>query len=231
MQPEASRTNQARTLATIERSGVVAIVRLDDLSLATELTQALLAGGISAIEFTLTNRKAIETVAELRQDLPEQAASQIVLGVGTVLHADEARAAIAAGAEFIVSPVARHDVIELCQESGVVAVPGALTANEILDAWESGAPLVKVFPARAFGPSYLKDLREPLPFLRLLPTGGVSAENAGAYIANGAFAVGAGGNLVDPRLVRERNWPALSARAAAFVEAVRQARASGQRRD
>lgn len=216
--------NEARVLETISAGGVVAIVRLDDLSQAVALSRALLEGGVTALEFTLTNSAALEALAKVKASLPEFEKGQAVIGAGTVLDRKATRASIEAGAEFIVAPSTNFETIEECRSQGVPVMPGALTPTEIMAAWQAGASVIKVFPARAFGPAYFKDLREPLPFLRLMPTGGVNLENAGEFIKNGAIALGVGGNLVDRKLVAAGDWSALREKAAAYVSAVSEAR-------
>lgn len=206
------------------RSGVVAIVRLEDLGQAVALSQALLDGGITALEFTLTNPAALKALAEVKAALPHFKQGVATIGAGTVLNAEAARASIEAGAEFIVAPSTNFGTIEECKRQGVAVMPGALTPTEIVAAWEAGASVVKVFPARAFGPAYIKDLREPLPHLKLMPTGGVNPDNAGEYIKNGAVAVGVGGNLVDKKLVAAGDWEAIRAKAETYVRAVAAAR-------
>lgn len=204
--------------------GVVVVIRLDDLSKAADLTRALLDAGITALEFTMTNPKALQVLKEVKAAFPEFAQGKAVIGAGTILTADDARAALAAGAQFVVTPVSNFEAIKVCTEAGVPIVPGALTPTEILTAWNAGASAIKVFPARAFGPAYFKDLREPMPFLKLIPTGGVSLDNAGDFIKNGAVAVGVGGNLVDKKLVAAGDWEAIRQKAAAYIEQVKTAR-------
>jgi 2-dehydro-3-deoxyphosphogluconate aldolase/(4S)-4-hydroxy-2-oxoglutarate aldolase len=212
------------TLNIIHASGLVAIVRLADLSAAIPMSRALLAGGITALEFTLTNPAALEAVAEVKAALPQFAEGRAVIGAGTVLDVAAAKASIEAGAQFIVSPHTNLDTIAMCRELGVPTMPGALTPTEIVAAWNAGASVVKVFPARAFGPAYLKDILAPLPHLKLMPTGGVDLDNMGQYLKNGAFAVGLGSNLVDERLIAAADWAALTAKASAYVQAVQVAR-------
>ncbi len=206
-------------LEIIRAHRIIAIVRLNDLSTAIDLSRALLDGGIRALEFTLSNPDAIKALAEVKAAVPEFDRGEAVIGIGTVLNADQARAAIEAGAQFIVSPTTNFATIEMCQQMKVAVMPGAFTPTEILAAWEAGASAVKVFPARSVGPSYLKDVREPLPFLRLIPTGGIDHSNIKAYLENGAFAVGVGGNLVDKQLIAARDWAALTDRAREFTRA------------
>jgi len=144
-----------------------------------------------------------------------------------VLDATTARQAILAGAKFLVTPTVELDVIETARRYGVVIIPGAMTPTEILTAWEAGADMVKVFPASVLGPSYLKAVRGPLPQIPLVPTGGITADNAGEFIRAGAAMVCAGGWLVDKKAVAEGRYEVLTERARQLVETVRKARAGG----
>lgn len=202
-------------------AGVVAIVRLDDLSAAEPLTEALIRAGIGAIEFTFTNREAAKVIERVRDALGDQ----IAVGAGTVLDAETGRTAILAGAEFLVTPTLSLPVIELANRYAIPTVIGSFTPTEILTAWQAGASYVKVFPATAVGPQYLKDVRGPLPQVRLIPTGGVSAENAAAFIQAGAAAIAVGSSLVDAKSVREGNWAEIERRATNLLTVVRDARA------
>lgn len=207
-------------LERIERSGVVAIVRLDDYTHAPEMARALADGGVEAVEFTYTNPAAGEAVRATKAVLGDD----MLIGAGTVLDPETARAAILLGADFIVTPTVQVDTIRLCQRYSVPTVIGAFTPTEILTAWEAGASIVKVFPASVGGPRYLKDVRGPLPQVRLMPTGGVSFENAAEFIKAGAVGVAAGSNLVDAETVGNQDWATLTARARQLVDAVRAAR-------
>jgi 2-dehydro-3-deoxyphosphogluconate aldolase/(4S)-4-hydroxy-2-oxoglutarate aldolase len=207
-------------IARMTRDGVVAIVRLDDLSSAVALTEALLAGGVSTIEFTYTNPLAGQVISEVRSAVGDRA----VIGAGTVLDPETARAAILAGAEFIVTPTLRKSTIELCQRYSIPTVIGAFTPTEILTAWESGASIVKVFPASVGGPRYLKDVKGPLPQVKLIPTGGVSKETAADFIKAGAEAVAAGSNLVDAKSVANADWTTITTRARELADIVAAAR-------
>jgi 2-dehydro-3-deoxyphosphogluconate aldolase/(4S)-4-hydroxy-2-oxoglutarate aldolase len=204
----------------IEQDGVVAVVRLDDLSKAVPLTEALVAGGVRAVEFTFTNPAATGAITAAREALGERA----LIGAGSVLDAETARVAILAGAAFVVTPTVSLPVIEICNRYGVATVIGALTPTEILTAWQAGATYVKVFPASQGGPRYLRDVRGPLPQIKLIPTGGVDANNAGDFIRAGAVAVALGSNLVDPRSVASEDWPTITTRAQTIAAAVAQAR-------
>ncbi|MCC6704650.1 MAG: bifunctional 4-hydroxy-2-oxoglutarate aldolase/2-dehydro-3-deoxy-phosphogluconate aldolase [Thermomicrobiales bacterium] len=205
----------------LTRDGVVAIVRLDDLSSAVALTEALLAGGVSTLEFTYTNPLAGEVISEVRAAVGDRA----IIGAGTVLDPETARLAILAGAEFIVTPALRPATIELCRRYSVPAVVGAFTPTEILTAWEAGADIVKVFPASVGGPRYLKDVKGPLPQVKLIPTGGVSVETAADFIKAGAEAIAAGSNLVDAKSVANADWSTITNRARELADIVAAARA------
>jgi 2-dehydro-3-deoxyphosphogluconate aldolase/(4S)-4-hydroxy-2-oxoglutarate aldolase len=209
-------------LSRLIESQVVAVVRLDSGEQLVSVAEALKVGGISVIEFTASTPGAI--------DMIKQAASrfgdEVLMGAGTVLDPETARAAILAGAEFIVTPTLNLATIELCHRYGKPIVPGALTPTEILTAWEVGADMVKVFPASAMGPGYLKAVLAPLPQVRLVPTGGVSADNAAEYLKAGAAALGVGGKLVDKAAVARGDWAAITNEARRLVNAVRGAATS-----
>ena len=200
----------------IEQDGVVSVVRLDDLSRAIGVAEALVAGGVRAIEFTFTNRDAARAIEETVAACGDRA----VIGAGSVLDAETARVAILAGAAFVVTPTLRPATIELCRRYGVPVVVGGFTATELLTAWETGASYVKVFPARVGGPEYIRDLLGPLPQLKVVPTGGVTPENAPAFIQAGAVAVALGGNLVDAGSVARGDWSVLTERARRLIDMV-----------
>lgn len=204
----------------IERTGLIAIVRLDSSAALVQAAKAIAAGGVSVIEFTLTTPGALRTIEEAVRVLGGEA----LIGAGTVLDAESARAAMLAGAEFIVAPTLSLDVITMCHRYDKVVIPGAYTPTEILSAWEHGADFVKVFPAEIGGPAYLKAVRAPLPQVKLIPVGGVSVETAGAFIRAGAAALGVGSNLVDRKAVSEGRFAQLTAAAQALSQAVAEAR-------
>jgi 2-dehydro-3-deoxyphosphogluconate aldolase/(4S)-4-hydroxy-2-oxoglutarate aldolase len=215
-------TQQRRldTVNIVESCGVVAVIRLQDSSKLRTVVQALAAGGVKALEVTMTVPRAIELIGEIAPTLP----ADFVIGAGTVVDPETAHAAILAGARFIVGPVLRPAVIDVCHRYDTAVMPGCFSPTEILTAWEAGADVVKVFPATALGPSYFKDLRGPLPHLKLMPTGGVSLENAAEWIRAGAAAIGVGAALVDAKLVAAGDFAAITERAGRFVDAVRAAR-------
>lgn len=196
---------------------VVAVVRLDSGDQLVKVAEALQAGGISAIEFTVPTPGALEMIRQATAYFGDA----VLMGAGTVLDPETARAAILAGAQFIVTPALNLKTIELCHRYGKPIIPGAMTPTEILTAWEAGADLVKVFPADSLGPAYLKAVLAPLPQVRLAPTGGISADNAADYLKAGATALGVGGKLVDKSAVARGDWAALTAEAERLMEAVR----------
>jgi len=217
-------TNPAASLSGLDAlldSGVIAVVRMAETAGLRAAARALAAGGVGAVEITLTTPGAIEAIAELVSD----GELGCVVGAGTVLDQAAARGVIDAGARFVVSPTLNPAVIRLCRERDIPCMPGAFTPTEILEAWRAGAPLAKLFPAAAVGPGYLRDLLAPLPFVRLVPSGGVTLENAADWIRAGAAAVSVGSALVSAALVAGESTAELTARARSFVERVAQARA------
>ena len=217
--------NPNRTLQLIEKGGVVPVVRLPDLAKAVDLAQALLEGGVTAVELTMTSPGALEALSQLRERVASFTGGAGVLGMGSVLNEEMAAAAIDRGAQFVVAPTLDLPTVSCCVERNVPVMPGAFTPTEIQTAWLAGAAVVKVFPATRLGPDYFKDVLAPLPHLRLMPTGGVGLKNAGEFIRAGAAAVGVGSALVRKDWVADGNWPALTEQARRFVEAVQEARA------
>jgi 2-dehydro-3-deoxyphosphogluconate aldolase/(4S)-4-hydroxy-2-oxoglutarate aldolase len=209
-----------RITRAIEDCGVVAVIRMKEPDKLRAVVDALAEGGVRALEITMTVPRAIELIAEIAPTLP----SSFIFGAGTVLDADTARRAIDAGAKFLVSPVFRRDVIAAGQARGAPVMPGCLTPTEILDAWDAGADVVKVFPATTFGPGYLKDVRAPLPHVKLMPTGGVTVDNAGEWIRAGAVAVGVGSALLDAKAIATGSFDSIVDNARRIIANVRAAR-------
>ena len=201
-------------LDLIAHHKIVAIIRLDDLSTAGPITAALIDGGIRAIEFTLTNPEALQTIATIRNMVGESA----VIGAGSVINVEQVKAVADAGAQFVVSPNTNPDVIQACVDLELPAMPGALTPTEIQRAWELGASVVKVFPAHHFEARYIKDVRAPLPHLRLMPTGGITVDNIRTYLDYGAFGVGVGSTLINQSAVADQDWSALTNHARQLVD-------------
>ena len=214
------RPSRTESLEAIRTLGVVAVVRLDDAAQLRPVVDALAAGEVRVVEVTLTMPKALDALAELSAARGEQ----LVVGAGSVLDGETARLAILAGARFVVAPTFDASVVAMCHRYDVVAVPGGLSPTELLAAWEAGADLVKLFPASAFGPGYLKELRGPLPQLRFLPTGGVTVDNAAAFIEAGAVAVGVGGALVAREAVARGDFGRITDYARRLTATVRGAR-------
>ena len=215
-------TDRAAIALRLEQLGVVAVIRLKDPDALRAVVDALAAGGVRALEVTMTVPRAVELIRELAPTMPDG----FLLGAGTVTDARTARAVIDAGASYIVSPVFRPEVIEACHEHQVPAIPGCLTPTEILAAHEAGADIIKVFPATALGPQYIKDVRAPLPQVKLMPTGGVTLDNAGDWIRAGAVAVGVGSALVDAKAIEAGRFDLIRSNAERVVASVAGARSA-----
>ena len=206
----------------IEDSGIIAVIRAEKADQAINIASALSAGGIVAIEITLTVPDAFVVMEEVHKKL----GGRILLGAGTVLDAEGARRAIRAGAEFLVSPTLNLDMVRLCKKHGKIAISGAFTPTEIVAAWKSGADIVKIFPASVGGPELIKDLRGPFPQIKFLPTGGVTLENVAQFIKAGAVAVAVGGNIIDKKAVSLGKFEVITENSHKFLEAVKNARAT-----
>jgi len=200
--------------------GIIAVVRAQKPEQVIPLSEALIAGGVIAIEITTTTPDAIEAIREARSKLADRA----VVGIGTVLDKATCSAAIEAGAEFIVTPVCRTEFVPLALAAGRPIMLGAYTPTEAQLAYEAGADFVKIFPADTLGPGYIKSLRAPLPHLRIVPTGGVDVANVGDFLKAGCAALGVGSALVSNRILEQGDWALLTKRAKEFVEAARKAR-------
>jgi len=198
-----------QVLDSLLTSRVIAVVRMKDPARLAETAAALHRGGVTAIEITMTVPGAVEIIREMARTKAPGA----LVGAGTVLDAGAAADVIAAGADFVVSPVMDAGLVEACRAAGVLVAPGAFTPTEIVAAWRAGADVVKVFPATSLGPQFFRDLRGPLPQIRLMPTGGVTIDNARDFLAAGACCVGLGTALVDVRAVEAGDWPGIEARA------------------
>lgn len=207
-------------LKRLTDSGVVAVLRAPNGDVLVDVAEALLAGGVEAIEVTFTvpgAHRVLEQVADRLGD-------KILLGAGTVLDTETARIALLAGAHYVVSPAVNLGVIELCQRYDKAVMPGALTPTEVITAWQAGADIVKVFPSDLTGPSYLKALHGPLPQVRLMPTGGVNLDTAADFIKAGACALGIGGSLVEKKAVATGDMARIESLAAQYIEIVRKTR-------
>src|SRR5438270_8925475 len=203
--------------------GIVAVVRSQDSQQLVEVVRALADGGVTVAEITMTVPGALDIIKQVRAALGDR----VLLGAGTILDTETARAAILAGAEYIVAPTLNLDVIRLCRRYDKLVMPGAFTPTEILTAWEAGADIVKVFPADVVGPAFFKALRGPLPQIRLMPTGGVDLTTAAEFLKAGACCLGIGGQLVDAKAVAARDFGRISELAKQYAEVVQRFRASG----
>jgi 2-dehydro-3-deoxyphosphogluconate aldolase/(4S)-4-hydroxy-2-oxoglutarate aldolase len=200
--------------------GIVAVVRSPDSRQLVEVARALADGGVTVVEITLTVPDALGVLRQVRQALGDR----LLLGAGTILDPETARAALLAGAEYLVAPTVNRAVIRLCQRYDKLVMPGAFTPTEILTAWEAGADIIKVFPADVVGPAFFKALRGPLPQVRLMPTGGVDLTTAADFLRAGACCLGVGGQLVEPRAVAARDFDRIRELARQYVALVQQVR-------
>ncbi len=209
--------SRSEVCRAIERAGLVPVIRVPTAELALRAVEALLAGGITVFEITMTVPDAIGVIRSLRDRFHERA----LVGAGTVLGPEDARACIDAGARFLVSPGLDPNTIDAAHAEGVPMLPGALTPTEVIDAWRAGADIVKIFPCSALGGAkYLRALRGPLPHIKMLPTGGVTPATAHEYIAAGAVALGMGSELVDVAALKAGKDAELTARAREIVAVV-----------
>jgi len=215
-------TLRAEAANSIRRSGVVAVVRTRESDRVTAIAEALLEGGLSSIEITTSVPGAVEVLRTLAGAFGDR----VLLGAGTVLDLDTAKRFIDAGARFIVAPIYRPELLRLCHAYDVAVAPGGFTPTEIFEAWEAGSDFVNVFPATALGPAYFRELRGPLPHLPIIPTGGVTLDNVADWINAGAVAVGVGAALLDAQAIAGGHYGVLTARASAFLAAVKQARSA-----
>jgi 2-dehydro-3-deoxyphosphogluconate aldolase/(4S)-4-hydroxy-2-oxoglutarate aldolase len=195
---------------------VIAVIRMSDTEKLPRVVDAIRKGGVRAIEITMTTPGALEVIAGMSKSKPADS----LIGAGTVLDPETAVRAIQAGAEFIVSPITNFEMIKVCRKYDIFVAPGAFTPTEIVAAWEAGADVVKVFPATSVGPKYFKDLRGPLPQIRLMPTGGVSIENAREFIENGACCVAIGTALLDKKAIEGGEWDILTQKARTLVDSL-----------
>ncbi|HET7502755.1 MAG TPA: bifunctional 4-hydroxy-2-oxoglutarate aldolase/2-dehydro-3-deoxy-phosphogluconate aldolase [Kofleriaceae bacterium] len=208
-------------LARIRATGVIPVIRAPSATFALAAIDALCAGGVDLIELTMTVPSAIRLI----EQVVERHGDTVVVGAGTVLDAETARSCMLAGARFIVSPIVDRPTIRACRTYDVPVIPGALTPTEVVRAWRAGADLIKVFPCSAVGgASYIKALRAPLPQIELVPTGGVTAATVADYLAAGAYAVGAGADLVDIERLRRGDHAGITDNARRYIAAIQQAR-------
>ncbi len=206
-------TARMDVLDLVLKTKVIAVIRMKNAAKLPDVAAALARGGVKALEVTMTVPGALDVI----RTMAAAKGPGTIIGAGTVLDPETALSAVEAGADFIVSPVLNPDLIRVCRESDVFVAPGAFTPTEILSAWRLGADVVKVFPATSLGPAFFKDLRGPLPGIRVMPTGGVHLENAAEFIRQGACCVGVGTALLDPKLIERGDWEALAGSARRLV--------------
>jgi 2-dehydro-3-deoxyphosphogluconate aldolase/(4S)-4-hydroxy-2-oxoglutarate aldolase len=210
------------TAQELEQIGLVAIVRTGANAPFREIAAALRAGGLRAMEVTLTTPDALSAITLLRREF----SPSLRVGVGTVLDVSDAFAAFEAGAEFVVTPTLQPETVAACRERGIPIACGAMTPTEALAAHRAGADFVKLFPSDTLGPSYVRAILGPLPFLKIIPTGGVNLETLGAFVQAGCVGVAIGGNLVSRQILQEKDWKGLEALAGQYVAALDAARAA-----
>jgi len=213
-------TKREQRIQRLIQAGVIAVVRAPRRDLVVPLSEALIAGGVTAIEITTSTPDALNAI----RDAVAALGARALVGVGTVLQNITCRGALDAGAEFVVSPVLRGSMVPLCHAADVPIMLGAFSPTECQLAYEAGADFVKLFPADSLGPAFVQAVRAPLPHLRIVPTGGVDLRNAGDFLRAGCVALGLGSSLVSGDILREANWPELTRRAEAFMAAVRAVR-------
>lgn len=212
-------TPKWKLLERITDGGLVGIVRTESPDKALRLAAACIDGGVTAIEITFTVPGALQVIAELAKTYRD---GQIIVGAGTVLDAETARAAILAGAAYVVTPALNVDTVRLCNRYQIPVMAGAMTVKETIEALEAGSDIVKVFPGETLGPSFIKAVRGPLPQAPLMPTGGVSLDNVGDWIKAGCVAVGVGGKLTSP--ADKGDYAAVTATAQQFIARIKAAR-------
>jgi 2-dehydro-3-deoxyphosphogluconate aldolase/(4S)-4-hydroxy-2-oxoglutarate aldolase len=212
--------SKSEIIARLINPGIIAVVRAKSAEQILPLSEALLAGGVIAIEVTMTTPDAIEAIREASQALGERA----LMGVGTVLDAMTCKLAIEAGAQFVVSPITRPDLVRAAHAMDKPIMLGAYTPTEAQLAYEAGSDFIKIFPADNLGPAYVKALRAPLPHLKLVPTGGVDLNTAAAFLKAGSAALGVGGTLVSAQILKDSNWAELTRLASEFVKIAKAAR-------
>jgi 2-dehydro-3-deoxyphosphogluconate aldolase/(4S)-4-hydroxy-2-oxoglutarate aldolase len=212
--------SRERDLQRVIDCGIVAVVRFSDPGPLVNVVKALADGGVTVAEVTFTVPDALDVIREVKRQLGDR----VLLGAGTVLDPETCRAALLAGAEFIVSPCVNLDVIRMCRRYDKLVMPGAFTPTEVLTAWEAGADIVKVFPADVVGPAFFKALKGPLPQVKLMPTGGVDLNTTSEFLKAGAVCLGVGGQLVDAKTVGAGDFAKITALSKQYVEIVKQHR-------
>jgi 2-dehydro-3-deoxyphosphogluconate aldolase/(4S)-4-hydroxy-2-oxoglutarate aldolase len=208
--------NKDEVFDVILSTKVIAVIRMADTEKLAKVIRSVQEGGVKAIEITMTTPDAVNVI----HTISKKKSKDILLGAGSVLDPETAALVIHSGADFVVSPATNPEMIKLCNRYGKLVAPGAFTPTEIISAWEMGADIVKIFPATSVGPKYFKDIKGPLPKVRLMPTGGVNLDNAREFIKNGACCVGIGTALLDKKAIAENNWDVLTQKAESLIKSV-----------
>lgn len=221
-QDATNETQRHQIADQLVESGAVAVIRMAEAERLVRVAEAIREGGITAIEITMTTPGALTVIEEVARQMEED--DEVLVGVGSVLDAETAHQAIEAGAQFVVSPIFKREIIDAAHRHGAPAVPGAFSPTEIQQAHEAGADMVKVFPASTVGMSYFKAVRAPMPHLKLVPTGGVSLTNAGDWIRSGACAVAVGSALLDKEAIAAGNFEQLTENARTLRRSIDEAR-------
>ena len=206
--------SKAETLQKLVENGVFAVIRMADSKKLMKVIEAVSKGGVKNIEITMTVPNAVEIIRELAK----ANSGDSIIGAGTVLTKEDAKAVIEAGAQFVVSPIMNPEVIATCKELDIPCMPGCYTPTEVIAGWKAGGDIIKVFPATTLGPRYFKDLLAPFPYLKLMPTGGVSITNVHEWVNAGALTVAIGGDLLDKKAIADENWDALTERAKTLTD-------------
>jgi len=209
-------------LEKIETSGIVAVIRLNDAESIVDVCQAVYAAGVTALEITMTTPGALEAIKELSNTMDAGA----VIGVGTVLDVATVEQSVAAGAEFVVSPIFKKEIVQATKAANKISIPGAYSPTEVFDASQAGADVVKIFPASVGGVGFFKGIKAVFPEVKVMPTGGVNLETIPLFIKAGAWSVGTGSNLTPQKVIADKNWGDITHIAQSFVKAIKEARDS-----
>lgn len=195
----------------------VAVIRMQDPSKLIKVAEAIHDGGVKAIEITMTVPEAINIIALAAKEI----GNKVLIGVGSILNPEMAQKAIDAGAQYVVSPIFKKEIIEVSHKNEIPALPGAFTPTEVQTAYEAGADIIKLFPADVLGMAFIKGIKAPMPHLKVMPTGGVSLTNAGEWIKAGASAVGVGSALIDKQAIENKNYSILTENAKIIIESIK----------
>jgi 2-dehydro-3-deoxyphosphogluconate aldolase / (4S)-4-hydroxy-2-oxoglutarate aldolase len=212
--------NKEQILNELYKLGAIAVIRMSDSEKLKKVSEAIRSGGVSAIEITMTTPNALAVIENLSKTMGDE----IMIGVGTVLDSQTAIDAINAGAQFVVSPFFKREIVDTVKKQNIPVMPGAFTPTEIQTAYEAGADVVKVFPADVLGMAFFKGVKAPMPYVKLMPTGGVTLTNAGDWLKSGAWAVGVGAALLDKKAIEENNFKKLTDNAKILIQSISEGR-------